>query len=146
MRILSFIYLLSVLTISGILITSCNNDIGQHSPGDTQTDPPVPGAAISFSNIATTSVTVSWGAAIDSESLEYKVVKALGASGSGDIDTIDEVKLILITDENMVMYWSEDTSVEVTDLEISMEYYFAVLVKDRVGNMELYFPEYIDLP
>jgi len=48
--------------------------------GSEDTDPPVPGAVITYKNITMTTLTVNWGAATDDTTaqadLQYKVVKA----------------------------------------------------------------------
>jgi hypothetical protein len=101
------------------------------------TTAPVTGTAVSFSSTTATGTTVSWGAASDNvtaaASLSYKVVQA---SSSAAIDTVAEADAATVT-----MAWTANTtSYGVTGLTATTTYYFAVLVKDAVGNEALYAP------
>jgi hypothetical protein len=102
---------------------------------------PVIGSGITYSNIASTSVSVNWGKATDAvtaqSALEYKVVKA---SSSGAIDTIVEADGVLASD--VVIDWTDDIdTVSATGLTSATTYYFAVLVRDLSGNKALYSPK-----
>lgn len=104
------------------------------------TTAPTTGTSISFSATSSTSTIVCWGAATDNitaqASLQYKVVKA---SSGISIDTISEADAI--TSSDLVMDWTVNTtSKSITGLTASTTYFFAVLVKDTVGNMSLYAP------
>jgi hypothetical protein len=106
------------------------------------TTAPTAGTGVSFSSTTSTGTTVSWGAASDSvtaaASLSYKVVQA---SSSAAIDTVSEVDDVTTAGSGLVMDWTVNTlTAAVTGLSDSATYYFAVLVKDAVGNMSLYTP------
>jgi len=101
------------------------------------TTAPTAGTGVSFSGTSSTGTTVNWGAATDSitaaAGLSYKVVQA---SSSAAIDTVDEADAATVA-----MAWTVNTlTAAVTGLSDSSTYYFAVLVKDAVGNMSLYAP------
>jgi photosystem II stability/assembly factor-like uncharacterized protein len=69
-----------------------------------------------------------------SASLQYKVVYA---STSAAIDTVAEADAIA----NIAMVWTSNTTAyNVTGLSSYTTFYFAVLVKDAVGNTNLYSP------
>lgn len=101
---------------------------------------PAPGSAISFTSVASTSLTVNWGAATDvvtaQANLQYRLVKA---STSTAIDTIAEVDAIsggdLLQD-----YAANDVTQNVTGLTASTTYFFAVVVRDVAGNKAIYTP------
>jgi formylglycine-generating enzyme len=101
---------------------------------------PIAGAAINFSNIASTSGTISWGAAADNKTvgskLSYKLVKS---TSSSSIDTFAEADAI--TGSDMIMDWSMNVlTCQVNSLNHLTKYYFAVIVKDEAGNKALYSP------
>ncbi len=109
------------------------------TPADTT--PPAPGSAINFSGTTASGTTVHWGVATDNvtaqASLQYKLVKATASTA---IDTVSEVDAVLGAD--LVMDWTANTTQKaVTGLTTGNTYYFAVLVKDAVGNKALYAPE-----
>lgn len=100
--------------------------------------PPTIGTAIALSNISSTSMTASWGAASDNvtaqSSLQYKLVK--GASTSV-IETVALANAII--GANLVMDWTTNaTTKSVTGLSAITQYFFSVLVRDAAGNMSLY--------
>lgn len=102
---------------------------------------PVPGSALSFQNVATTSLTVSWGKATDNVSsqaeLQYKLVRATSA---GSIDSLDEVDAITGAPGLVMDYTADVATYNVTGLSSSTSYAFALLVRDRAGNKSLYAP------
>jgi hypothetical protein len=96
---------------------------------------PIPGTAITFSKIHSTSVTVGWGAATDkaipAANLSYKLVRSI----SDNLDSLTDVE----TNGTVVMDWTTNTlTYTVIGLSASTTYYFAVLVKDATGNKALY--------
>ncbi len=113
--------------------------------GSEDTDPLVPGAVISYTDITMTTLTVNWGVATDETTaqvdLQYKVVKA---STEGDIDSVAEIDAIIAGDDLIQDWIANITSKDVTDLTSGTDYYFAVLVKDKAQNKELYWPEYVE--
>ncbi len=102
---------------------------------------PTPGTALSFSAVAATGMTVSWGAATDdvtsAPSLEYKLVRAASAA---DIDTLAEVDAITAAPELVADFTADLTSSSVSGLSSSSSYAFAVVVRDAAGNRALYSP------
>ncbi len=127
-----------------VLVKDGNGNMANYSPQTVTTldvTAPTAGTAISFTNVAATSVTVNWGAASDNTSspgaLSYKLVKA---TTSAAIDTIAEVDAIIGSD--LVMDWTLNS---VTTSAISLTEgtvnYFAVLVKDGAGNKSIYSPQ-----
>jgi len=104
------------------------------------TTPPVVGAAISFTSVSDTSMTVNWGAATDAVTvqtgLQYRLVKATAIAA---IDTIAEVDAIaggdLLQDYN-----ANDVTQSVAGLAASTTYFFAVVVRDVAGNKAIYAP------
>lgn len=99
---------------------------------------PTAGTGLSFTSVASTSMTVSWGAASDNVtaqgSLQYKLVKA---SASADIDTIAEIEAISGAD--LLVNWGTNTlSHNATGLSEATTYYFSVLVKDSSNNKAIY--------
>lgn len=100
--------------------------------------PPTSGAAISFSNVTDTTLTVSWGVATDAvtaqANLQYRLVKA---STSAAIDTTSEVDAISGVDL-LQDYTANDIAQNVTGLTLGTTYFFAVIVRDTVGNKTLY--------
>ncbi len=102
---------------------------------------PVKGTDISFSSPSQTGLTVNWGVASDNQTvesdLEYKLVRA---EISGDIDTINEANAI--SEPCLVMNWTADiTQKVITELVEDTTYWFAVLVRDKTGNIALYPPK-----
>ncbi len=100
-----------------------------------------PGAAISFSAIGATGLTVNWGAATDDITpqvgLQYKVVK--DNTALANIDTVVEVNTKTAPD--LLQDWAASiTNFPVTGLTAATTYHFAVLVRDGAGNMALYTP------
>jgi chitodextrinase len=121
-----------------LVLAACTESDSEQGPVDTNA--PVPGAAISFSDVAATSVTVSWGAAEDdwtgANGLKYKLVRAAEAA---EIDTLEEVEAI--TGPGLIQdYVKETTSKAVSGLSAGAEYAFAVAVRDQTGNRALYAP------
>lgn len=101
---------------------------------------PVTGASgvITGNNVTSTSFTLNWTAASDNMTsqnfLLYKVVKA---SLSTDIDTI--AKADAITGSGLIQDWAFNlNSMNITGLSGNTTYYFAILVKDNVGNKSMY--------
>ncbi|MBN8221963.1 MAG: chitobiase/beta-hexosaminidase C-terminal domain-containing protein, partial [Spirochaetes bacterium] len=99
------------------------------------------GAAISFSAISSTGLTVNWGAATDDitaqVALQYKVVK--------DNTAIANINTVGLADAksggDLLQNWTAgSTSFAVTGLTAATTYHFAVLVRDGAGNMALYTP------
>lgn len=101
---------------------------------------PTIGAAISFSDILETSLTVNWGAATDTVTtqvaLEYRLVKATTSTA---IDTIAEIDAISGADL-LQDYTANDIVQNVTGLTTGATYFFAVVVRDAAGNKTLYAP------
>jgi len=102
---------------------------------------PLVGTGITFSNVGSNSLTVSWGAASDNVSasvdLQYKVVMA--STGTA-IDSVAEVEQV--SGANLIQDWAVNLiSKNVTGLTEGTTYYFAVLVKDLSGNKALYSPQ-----
>lgn len=109
-------------------------------------DPPTPGTAIVVSNLLQTSLTLSWGDASDdvtpTADLMYKAVMATSTS---DIDTIDEANAI--TGTGLILDWSTNTlTTNVSSLTENMSYVFAVLVRDDANQMALYTPISVTTP
>lgn len=102
---------------------------------------PTSGTAISFSGVASSSLTVNWGAAVDTGTtaahLEYRIVK--DNTTTTNIDSIAEVDAKsggdLLQD-----YSANITSQAVNGLSASTTYHFAVVVRDVAGNKTLYTP------
>lgn len=102
--------------------------------------PPVPGTALVASSVTSSSMTLSWGAASDSDVnaslLKYKLVKATAAD---IIDTVSKAQTV--SGDDILMDWTTATvSRSVTSLASGTSYAFAVLVKDTSGNVSLYSP------
>lgn len=100
--------------------------------------PPSFSEGISFANVATTTVDVLWGKAltINGSAPQYRLVKATSASA---IDTIDKVEAI--TGANLILdYTTDTTTANATGLTQASTVYFAVVVKDDLGNKALYTP------
>ncbi len=102
---------------------------------------PTVGTAISFSSVASTTLSVNWGAATDGvtpqANLEYRIVKDNAATTN--IDTVAEVDAKsggdLLQD-----YTANITTKAVTGLTASTTYHFAVVVRDAAGNKAIYAP------
>ncbi|MCX6131391.1 MAG: hypothetical protein NTX25_20305, partial [Proteobacteria bacterium] len=99
---------------------------------------PTAGGTLSFSNIAESTLTVSWPAATDAltaqTGLSYKLVRA---SAAANIDTVAEADAI--TGASVAMDWTNQGLTKiVTGLTGLSTYHFAVLVKDAAGNKTLY--------
>lgn len=126
-----------------VLVKNGSGRIAQYKPqGVTTLDARAPkvGNGLSFSNVNTTSMTVSWGVADDEETppayLRYKLVRAANLT---DIDTVDEVDQL--TGAGVILGWvTNTTTANVTGLLPGVTYAFAVLVSDANGNLALYTP------
>jgi hypothetical protein len=122
------------------LAAACKDSSGGSDHGPVDTQAPLTGSAISFSGIATTSVTVDWGAADDdwthTSGLRYKVVRA---DELAQIDTLAEVDAIT-SGPGLVQDYLRTTSVRASGLEAATSYAFAVAVVDQTGNKALYAP------
>ncbi len=99
------------------------------------TSSPVPGSNINFTDVTATGMSVSWGAATDKyepqANLQYKLVY----STINNLDTAYDAEYNGI----IAMDWSTNAlSCPVTGLTSSTQYYFAVLVKDSLGNESAY--------
>ncbi len=109
--------------------------------------PPVPGTALSFSNVMATSLTVNWGKATDNVSaqadLRYKLVQAASASS---IDTLAEVDAITTSGAGLVFDTLDVATHNLTGLSSSTSYAFALVVRDAAGNRALYMPATISTP
>ena len=101
---------------------------------------PTIGTAISFANVAATTLTVNWGAASDAvtgqSSLQYRLVKATTSTA---IDTISEIDAISGVDL-LQDYTANDVTQSISGLTPSTTYFFAVNVRDSAGNMAIYAP------
>lgn len=100
--------------------------------------PPQPGTALTFSDVRTSALTVSWGVATDNEtagaSLQYKLVRAPFAGALAFVEGADA-----LTGDAVVMdYTANVTTREVTGLQAGVTVWFAVLVRDAAGNRALY--------
>ncbi|RYZ65866.1 MAG: hypothetical protein EOP09_13595, partial [Proteobacteria bacterium] len=98
---------------------------------------PTVGSDIVYSNVATTSLTASWGAASDDATspaqLQYKLVRSSTATA---IDSIAEIQSL--SAPNLVMNWTANaTSYPVTGLSQGQIYYFNYLVRDAAGNIAI---------
>ena len=106
----------------------------------TTSAPPTVGAAISFASVTETGFTVNWGAATDAGTaqvnLQYRLVKA---STSAAINTVAEVDAISGADL-LQDYTANDVTEAVTGLTAGTTYFFAVVVRDSVGNKSIYTP------
>ncbi|PKL38329.1 MAG: hypothetical protein CVV44_10585 [Spirochaetae bacterium HGW-Spirochaetae-1] len=128
-----------VLFLAMLFFVSCEVDSG---PGDdADLSAPTPGTDITFTNIASDSVTVSWGIATDDstaqDELSYKLVMAATAE---EIDTIDEADAL--SGDALILDWAVNTITDdVTGLNDNTSYYFAILVKDNSGNASIYSPQ-----
>lgn len=102
---------------------------------------PAIGDGLVFADLTETGMTVSWGAANDDFSaeaeLEYKVVYNHIAT---EIDTPEEANASETS--SIVLDWTAGaTTAAATDLQGSPEtLFFAVIVRDKAGNMSLYPP------
>jgi alpha-tubulin suppressor-like RCC1 family protein len=99
---------------------------------------PTTSGNLTLSNVAQTSLTVSWAAATDEttvqSALKYKLVKA---SSSSEIDSI--TKAVSRVQGDILLDWTANTlSKNVSGLTEGTAYHFAVLVKDETGNLSLY--------
>ncbi|AFM11366.1 Ig-like domain-containing protein [Turneriella parva] len=112
---------------------------GSGQTGDTTA--PTVGAAISFSGISDTTITVSWGAASDAgtatANLQYRLVRAASAAEIDTIAKVDDAAAGVTVIDN---YTAALTSRNVTGLAASTTYFFAVVVRDAVGNKAIYTP------
>jgi hypothetical protein len=108
---------------------------------------PTVGTAVVFSNLTSTSVTVSWGAASDDVTagaqLQYKLVRAATAA---EIDTIAEADAITSAPALVADYTTNLTSSSAGGLTALTSYAFAVLVRDAAGNRALYTPQVTTTP
>jgi len=108
----------------------------------TDINPPTVGTGINFSSTIDEATTVNWGAASDTVTtnaalLQYKLVRA---STAALIDSVDEADSI--TGNALVMDWTANTTTKVAmGLSPATTYFFAVLVKDEVGNKNIYAPQ-----
>jgi hypothetical protein len=126
-------------TLCSILIVS---GCGGSSTRDRADDnvAPVIGSGIVFSGTSATGTTVSWGAAADnatdSGSLLYKLVVSDSANSINTVLGADAM-----AEANIIMAWTQNsTSCSALGLSPNTTYYFAVIVKDAAGNMNLYTP------
>lgn len=99
---------------------------------------PTVGSNITFSSVADTTMTINWGAGSDNittaAKLQYRIVWAYS---SADIDTIAEVD----ASTNVVQdYTANTTTKNVTGLNVTTTYYFAIVLRDEAGNQALYSP------
>lgn len=136
-----------ILIGSLILAVSCKSPASDNSShqaaSDTQpsdTAAPTVGSAIEFSGTLSVATTVSWGAATDdvtaASDLQYKLLRS---STSEAIDGLSEADAVSGT--GIAMDWKPNAlAAEVTGLDASTAYWFAVLVKDASGKMSLYAP------
>jgi len=113
------------------------NHVGSTASVLVDTTAPVSGGAgtITTSELASSSVKVTWTAATDNMTaavnLQYKVVYSL----SNNIDTLTKAE----TNGTAFGGWSTSiTSATVTGLTASTGYYFNVIVKDSAGNKATY--------
>lgn len=104
---------------------------GKRSSSTTDANPAGPvGAAISFSSVTATGMTLSWGAATDSDtpqaSLKYKTVY----SASNNISTVTTAE----ANGTLLMDWTANTlTTPANGLSNETTYYFAVLIQDNAG-------------
>jgi large repetitive protein len=115
-------------------------DGGDAGGGSADTLAPTVGAAVAFTDVGATSVTVTWGAASDEETathaLEYRLVRA---SASTAIDTLTEAEAV--SGGDIVLDFTPNTlSADSAALLPSTTYAFAVIVQDASGNRALYAP------
>lgn len=106
------------------------------------TTPPSFITGISFSTVGTNSLTVNWGIAADNRdaqaTLQYKLVKDDSAAANINSITLADAR----TGGDLLMDWTANTTTKVvTSLTGGATYFFAVIVKDAVGNMSLYSPQ-----
>lgn len=107
---------------------------------------PVAGTSINFSNITSTGITVSWGKATDTVTLQtnlsYKLVR--GATRDS-VDTLEEADAV--TSDRIIMDWTKNIDTfNVTGLLPNTDYWFAVIVKNEANAMALYTPQYQKTP
>jgi hypothetical protein len=131
-----------VLTRCAVSVTNSSTSFSSapNTSTSTSTSAPTAGTAISFSLVAGTTLTVTWGAATDTNTatadLQYKLVSATLTSA---LDTVSEADAI--TSGSVLMDWTANTtSKAVTGLTASTTYAFAVLVKNTQSQKALYTP------
>ncbi len=134
-------FLLSVLLSIAIALhfMACGSSPKSSGGGVVEdSESPVVGAAISFSDITFREINISVGAATDDRTdqveLEYKIVHAATES---DINTI--AKANASTEGSIVQNWTANV-VDFThdSLDPATNYCYAVLVRDRARNMSIY--------
>lgn len=130
---------------SGMLDVPGKRTAAGDAPVTSIGDAPVPGTEVTFSGTDSTSTTVSWGPATDTETtdaeLQYRVVTA---SSLEELDTIPEA--LALDGASIVRDWSTDTgSLDITGLTNGTTYWYAVLVKDSAGNVTLYDPRAVKI-
>lgn len=106
------------------------------------TPPTTDGLAIAVSDIATTTMKVSWPAASDvggnSQLLNYKLYMATEGHQT-EINEASEANQIEVTGQREIISdWSLTRASSVTKLKPSTKYYFSVFVKDSSGNIAVY--------
>jgi len=103
--------------------------------------PPVVDTGLQLTSPSQTGLSVLWGAATDNQTLtaelEYRLVKATTLDA---IDSINEAEAI--TGNDLIMDWTADTKeAGISGLTPNTTYWFAVLVRDKAGNITLYPPK-----
>ncbi len=110
---------------------------------------PSAGSAVEFSNVNTTTLSLSWGqgsdAATSNANLMYKVVYASNSNSIDDGSEIDSASggsvLMNWTAGSSLTWTSNKATVNVTGLVMFTPYHFSVGVKDSVGNITVYSPQ-----
>jgi hypothetical protein len=131
MRTSNFHISIAVLLTNLIMVFfSCEAPTG--APHDTTAPVPGDGGTLSFTNLTSTSLTLTWTAATDNATspsqLRYRVV----ISDSGNIATVDEA---LSPDVTIVRDWTPGgLSADASLLVLGSTYYFNVIVMDSEGN------------
>ena len=114
-----------------LLFTGCPNEL------TLDTTDPVPGGSgtITASNVATTSLDLTWTKAVDDTSTQAALAYRVYYSTSDNIDTVANAEA------NGTPFGSASadiSSVSVTGLDASTTYYFNVVVSDGAGNKAVY--------
>lgn len=114
------------------------NDVEVTVNDTTVDDPPVAGGGgtITVANVSTTSLTLSWAAAVDDltpqEELKYRVVR----SSTANLGTADEA---LAKGEAIGEPWHDNlTTLQVTNLTSNTQHHFNVIVRDAAENIAGY--------
>jgi hypothetical protein len=125
----------------GVLVRDADGEIALYAAQLVTTldeTAPVPGTAVTLSQVTSSSASVAWGAATDGSGgpLFYKLVRAADAAA---IDTLAEAEGVAAS--QVVVDWTEGVSSgQLTGLDDAEAFAVTVLVRDAAGNKAIYTP------